>query len=65
MVLTILVHVICDISCKKCKISNIFENDLGEFDRSDDSSIYASQTEFTRLYVEKGLVASYLERKDN
>ena len=55
----------CDISCKKCKISNIFENDLGEFDRSDDSSIYANQTEFTRLYVEKGLVVSYLERKDN
>ena len=50
----------CDISCKKCKITNIFENDLGEFDRSGDISRYDNQTELKRIYQEKGLVVSYL-----
>ena len=53
----------CDISCKKCKIINVFQNDLGEFDRSNNNSNYAYQFELNRLYLEKGLVVSYLSRE--
>ena len=59
----------CNISCKKskeckkCKITNIFQNDLGEFDRSGDISRYDNQTELNRLYQEKDLVVSYLIRE--
>ena len=53
----------CDISCKKCKISNVFQNDLGEFDRNGDNPIYDNDFELNRLYLEKGLVVSYLLRE--
>ena len=53
----------CDKNCKKCKILNIYQNDLGEFDKSDNNSNDAYQFELNRLYVEKGLVVSYLSRE--
>jgi hypothetical protein len=46
-----------------CKICSIFENDLGELDRSGDNSIYDNQIELNRIYQEKGLVVNVLCRQ--
>jgi hypothetical protein len=53
----------CNISCKKskeckkCKITNIFQNDLGEFDRSGEFSRSDNKNK------EKDLVVKYLEKE--
>ena len=42
---------------------DLFKNDLGEFNKSDDSSRYEDQMKLNRIYQEKGQVVSILYRK--
>ena len=41
----------------------LFQNDLGEFNRSDDNSRDEDQIKLNRIYQEKGQVVSILYRK--
>ena len=50
----------CFCSCKLC---DIFQNDLGELDRSGDNSKYDNQNELDRIYQEKGQVVDVLYKQ--